>query len=86
MKYRYTTRLVKKLANLQLAITLLFTIGLTISVGTIIEQDQNLAFYKENYPLNKPLFGFLNWKFIKIKDSKGYHFNWNNRLNISGER
>lgn len=28
----------------------------------------------------------LNWKFIKIKDSKGYHFNWNNRLNISGER
>lgn len=66
MKYRYTTRLVKKLANLQFAITLLFTIGLTISVGTIIEQDQNLAFYKENYPLTNPLFGFLNWKFITI--------------------
>ena len=66
MKYNFTTRFVKRLANLQLAITLLFTIGITIAIGTIIEQDQTLAFYKENYPLDKNLFGFLNWKFITI--------------------
>lgn len=28
----------------------------------------------------------LNWKFNKFKNSKKYHFNWNNRLNISGQR
>ena len=64
MKYNFTTRFVKKLANLQLAISLLFTIGLTIAIGTIIEQDQSLAFYKENYPIDKPLFGFLTWKLV----------------------
>lgn len=64
MKYIYTTRLFKKLANLQFAITLLFTIGLTIAIGTIIEQDQNIAFYKENYPTEQPVFGFLTWKII----------------------
>jgi cytochrome c biogenesis protein len=64
MKYNFITRFLKKLASLQLAITLLFTIGLTIAIGTIIEQDQVLAFYKENYPINKPVFGFLSWEII----------------------
>jgi len=64
MKYNFATRFLKKLASLQLAITLLFTIGLTIAIGTIIEQDQALAFYKENYPIEKPLFGFLTWKIV----------------------
>jgi len=60
------TKIFKKLANLQLAIGLLITIGFMISVGTIIEQDQNLNFYKENYPEFNALFGFLNWKVIKF--------------------
>ena len=64
MKYNFTTRFLKKLANLQFAITLLFTIGLTIAIGTIIEQDQSLAFYKENYPTSRPLFGFFTWKLV----------------------
>ena len=64
MRYNFTTRFIIRLANLQLAITLLFTIGFTIAIGTIIEQDQSLAFYKENYPTDKPLFGFLTWKII----------------------
>jgi len=41
--------LLKKLANLQLAIALLLIVGVVIAVGTIIEQDQRLTFYKENY-------------------------------------
>ena len=40
----------KKLANLKVAIALLFIIGILIALGTFIEQDQTLAFYKENYP------------------------------------
>ena len=64
MRNNYITKVAKKLANLQLAITFLFTIGIIIAVGTIIEQDQSLAFYRENYPITKPLFGFLTWEII----------------------
>lgn len=57
-------KLLKKLANLQLAIGLLIAIGFMVAIGTFIEQDQNLDFYKENYPEANPLFGFLTWKVI----------------------
>ena len=59
------TKILKKLANLQLAIGLLISIGLMIALGTIIEQDQSLNFYKESYSEANPLFGFLTWKVIK---------------------
>ena len=59
------TFFLKKLANLQLAIGLLITIGVMLAFGTIIEQNQNLAFYKENYPELNPVLGFLSWKVIK---------------------
>ena len=58
-------KVLKSLANLQLAIGLLFLIGLVVAIGTIIEQDQPLAFYQKNYPELNPLFGFLTWKVIK---------------------
>ena len=64
MRNNYATKIAKKLANLQLAVSLLFTIGIVIAIGTIIEQDQSSAFYKENYPENNPMFGFLTWKLI----------------------
>ena len=64
MKNKYLTTIAKKLANLQLAISLLFTIGLIIAIGTVIEQDQSLNFYKQNYSEISPIFGFLNWKII----------------------
>lgn len=64
MKNNYLTKFAKKLANLQLAISLLFTIGLIIAIGTIIEQDQSINFYKQNYPEGQPMFGFLTWKII----------------------
>ena len=66
MKNNYQTRILKKLANLQFAITLLFGIGLIIALGTFIEQDQTASFYKENYAETTPTFGFLTWKFIKF--------------------
>ena len=56
------TKIFKKLANLQFAIGLLITIGFLIALGTIIEQDQSLNFYKTNYPESNPLFGLLHSK------------------------
>ena len=50
----YIKKTLKILANLQLAITLLFIIGLIIAVGTVVEQDQALTFYKNSYPELKP--------------------------------
>ena len=38
------TKILKNLANLQLAIGLLITIGFMIALGTIIEQDQKFKF------------------------------------------
>ena len=57
-------KLLKRLADLQLAIFLLFVIGITTALGTFIEQNQSLNFYKENYPDINPIFGFVDWKFI----------------------
>jgi len=57
-------RIFKSLANLQFAISMLFLIGFIIAIGTIIEQDQPLTFYQENYTEARPLLGFLNWKII----------------------
>lgn len=62
----YPDRLLKKLANLQLAIALLFTIGIIVAIGTIIEQDQSQTFYQNNYPENQPIFGFLTWKILLL--------------------
>ena len=64
LKKIYPDRILKKLASLQLAITLLFLIVIAISLGTFIEQNQSLSFYKENYPdTNSTLF---NWKIITL--------------------
>jgi len=57
-------RIFKRLANLQFAITLLLIISIVISLGTVIEQDQPLSFYKENYPDTNPIFGFITGNFI----------------------
>ena len=66
----------KKLANLQFAIGLLITIGFMVAVGTIIEQDQSLNFYKENYPEAAPLFGFLSWKIITFFNLDNIYSAW----------
>ena len=70
------TKILKILANLQFAIGLLITIGFMIALGTIIEQDQSLNFYKENYSEAKPLFGFLNWKVITFLSLNTLYTAW----------
>ncbi len=69
-------RILKKLATLQFAISLLFTIGFMVAIGTIIEQEQSLTFYKENYPIADPTFGFLTWKIITFLSLNKVYTAW----------
>ena len=52
------------LADLRFAIFILLLIALFSVIGTVIEQDQPIEIYKQNYPLLKPIFGFLSWNLI----------------------
>lgn len=49
------------LADLRFAIFILLLISFCSIIGTVIEQDQPIEIYKNNYPLTKPVFGFLSW-------------------------
>ena len=51
-------------ADLRFSIFILLLISFCSIAGTIIEQDELLEFYKVNYPLVDPLFGFLSWNLI----------------------
>ncbi len=57
-------RIIKIFKNLKFAIFILILIAFFSSLGSIIEQNQNLEFYKKNYPIANPIFGFLNYKII----------------------
>lgn len=48
-------------ADLRFAIFILLLISFCSIIGTIIEQDQPIEIYKNNYPLTNPVFGFLSW-------------------------
>lgn len=64
LKKRYTEFFFKIFSNLEFAIFLLFLIGISSSLGSFIEQEENLSFYQLNYPINTPIFGFITWKVI----------------------
>ena len=66
MQKIYSDRILKKLANLQLAITLLLVIGVVVALGTVIEQDQSVTFYQQNYTKSNPILGFLTWDFLLL--------------------
>ena len=57
-------RFFRSIADLRFAIAILLIIALSSIIGTIIEQDQSIEFYKLNYPLTNRIFGFLSWDLI----------------------
>ena len=54
--------LIKYFANLKFAINLLIIIAVVSILGTIIEQDKTINFYRENYP--QTVLNISLWKFI----------------------
>nr|YP_007878136.1 c-type cytochrome biogenesis protein [Calliarthron tuberculosum]AGA63747.1 c-type cytochrome biogenesis protein [Calliarthron tuberculosum] len=57
-----TWSLLKKISNLSFSISMFLIIAAISILGTVIEQDKPIDFYKLNYPENKLL--LLNWKNI----------------------
>ena len=54
-------KIFRLLADLRFAIFILLLISFCSIIGTVIEQDQPIEIYKNNYPLTKPIFGVLSW-------------------------
>lgn len=64
MKKAYK-KILNLLSDLKFAILILLIIAGFSIFGTIIEQNQSLEFYKQNYPESKNFLNLLNWKVIK---------------------
>jgi len=54
----------KLIIKLEFALLNLGLIAACSSLGSFIEQDEPSFFYEENYPLNRPIYGFITSKFI----------------------
>jgi len=55
---------IKQLANLNFSILILLLICFFSVIGSLIEQDQNIVYYQQNYPLNNMYNLFFNWRFM----------------------
>jgi cytochrome c biogenesis protein len=52
----------KLITDLTFAIVLLGIIAVISAMGSVIEQDEPISFYEENY--KKPIYGFIDSNFI----------------------
>ena len=66
MQLLKSAKIVKIITDLRFSILILILIAVSSSLGSFIEQDETLLFYQENYPIDKPIYGFINWKLITI--------------------
>ena len=57
-------------------IGVLVVIALASSIGSFIEQDEELSFYQANYPLDRPIYGFINWKLIEVLGLDHVYSTW----------
>lgn len=72
----YLWHTIKRLSNLTFAIIILLLIASLSIIGTIIEQDQNLEFYRKTYPNSNNILGFLDWHIIKYLQLDHLYTNW----------
>jgi cytochrome c biogenesis protein len=54
----------KLFTNLIFALFLLALIAGFSSIGSILEQDESILFYQQNYPSERKIYGFIDWKLI----------------------
>ena len=66
MKSLQIKKIIKILTDLKFALAVLLAIAIASSLGSFIEQDEPIFFYQQNYPLEKPIYGFINSNFILI--------------------
>lgn len=66
MKRKIYRRILQLITNLRFSIFLLLFIAIITIIGTVIEQDKALEFYQSNYPVSRPILGFLSWKIIIV--------------------
>nr|AYR06349.1 c-type cytochrome biogenensis protein [Renouxia sp.] len=66
----------KIIGSLSMAIILLLIIAFSSFIGTIIEQDQTLEYYRINYPNHKRILGLLSWQEIKFFGLDHVYTNW----------
>jgi len=59
-----TNPFIKFLTSLRNAIFLLGVIALLSSLGSVIEQDETISFYQQNYPTSAPIYGFIDFQLI----------------------
>ena len=64
MKKLKIQKIPKILIDLKFLILILALIAFASSFGSFIEQDEPQNFYEENYPLEKPIYGFISSKII----------------------
>lgn len=56
----------KFISNLYFSISLFLLLALISILGTVIEQDQSLDYYKLHYPVDRPVMMLLTWKKILL--------------------
>jgi cytochrome c biogenesis protein len=64
MKLLRIQKNLKIFTSLKFAIIILIIIAISSSLGSFIEQDEPISFYKEQYPINAPIYGFITWELI----------------------
>ena len=69
-------KILKILSSLKFAIFILLIIAAFSILGTVIEQNQTVEFYKQSYPEKNPLFGFINWKLIRYLSLDNVYRSW----------
>ena len=69
-------KLLKIFTDLKFAIFILILIATTSSLGSFIEQDESISFYQQNYAVEKPIYGFINWKIITVLEIDHIYRAW----------
>jgi cytochrome c biogenesis protein len=64
MKLFKIQNFLKLFTDLKFALFILSFIALSSSLGSVIEQYEEIEFYKQNYSEVKPIYGFLTYKWI----------------------
>ena len=77
MKYKTIAwNFLKKISNLNFSIVLLLLISSISILGTIIEQDESIDYYKKNYPINEMKLIEINWEIIQRFKLNQLYTNW----------